>query len=59
MRIAVGIKRVPDMEARFKIGADGKSVDEAGLKFDIADFDSYAVEVALQITEKQGPARWW
>ncbi len=54
MRIAVGIKRVPDMEARFKIGADGKSVDEAGLKFDIADFDSYAVEVALQITEKQG-----
>lgn len=42
------------MESRFRIAADGKSVDEAGLKFDMSDFDGYAVEVALQITEKQG-----
>ena len=54
MKIAVCIKRVPDMESRFRIASDGKSVDESGLKFDMSDFDGYAVEVALQITEKQG-----
>ncbi len=31
------------------------SIDETGLKFDIDDFASYAVEVALQLNEKQGP----
>lgn len=54
MKIAVCIKRVPDMEARFRIAGDGVSVDEAGLKYDMGDFDGYAVEVALQLTEKQG-----
>jgi electron transfer flavoprotein beta subunit len=54
LKIAVCIKRVPDMESRFRIASDGKSVDESGLKFDMSDFDGYAVEVALQITEKQG-----
>lgn len=55
MKIAVCIKRVPDTEMRFAIGADGRSVDEAGLKFDLSDFDGYATEVALQLNEKQGP----
>jgi electron transfer flavoprotein beta subunit len=54
MRIAVCIKRVPDMEGRFKIAASGRAIDEAGVKFDMSDFDSYAVEVALQMTEKLG-----
>ena len=54
MKIAVCIKRVPDMESRFRIAGDHKSVDEAGLKFIMSDFDGYAVEVALQITEKKG-----
>lgn len=54
MKIAVCIKRVPDMEVRFKIAPSGLAVDEAGLKFDMSDFDGYAVEVAVQITEKLG-----
>ena len=54
MKIAVCIKRVADMEMRFRIAADGASVDEAGAKFDMGDFDGYALEAALQITEKQG-----
>jgi len=54
MKIAVCIKRVPDMDLRFAIGAGGKALDSAGLKYDIADFDGYAVEVALQLVEKQG-----
>ena len=55
VKIAVCIKRVPDMDGRFTIAADGKGLDAAGLKYDIADFDGYAVEVALQLNEKQGP----
>jgi electron transfer flavoprotein beta subunit len=54
VKIAVCIKRVPDMESRFRISGDGKIVDETGLKFDMSDFDGYAVEVALQITEQLG-----
>jgi electron transfer flavoprotein beta subunit len=55
VKIAVCIKRVPDMETRFKIAASGVAVDEAGLKYDMSDFDGYAVETALQLNEKQGP----
>lgn len=54
MKIAVCIKRVPDMDVRFRIGADGASVDETGLKFDLNDFDAWAVEAALQLREKAG-----
>lgn len=54
MKIAVCIKRVPDMEGRFKIAPSGTGIDEAGLKFDMSDFDGYAAEVAIQITEKLG-----
>ena len=54
MKIAVCIKRVPDTEMRFTIAADGKSIDQAGLKYDLSDFDGYAVEVGLQLAEKQG-----
>ena len=52
MHLAVCIKRVPDTETRFTIAADGKSVDGTGLKYDMSDFDGYAVEVALQLAEK-------
>ena len=55
MKIAVCIKRTPDSESRFKIASSGLAIDETGLKFDIDDFASYAVEVALQLNEKQGP----
>ncbi len=54
MKIAVCIKRVPEMDVNFKIAASGKGVDEAGLKWDMSDFDGYAVEAALQLTEKLG-----
>jgi len=55
LKIAVCIRRVPDTEMRFAVAADGKSVDQTGLKFDLSDFDGYALEVALQLNEKQGP----
>jgi electron transfer flavoprotein beta subunit len=55
VKIAVCIKRTPDSESRFKIAASSTAIDETGLKFDIDDFASYAVEVALQLNEKQPP----
>jgi len=55
MKIAVCVKRTPDSESRFKIGSGGAAIDETGIKFDMDDFASYAVEVGLQINEKQGP----
>src|SRR5690606_32362860 len=42
------------MESRFRIAGDGKSIDETGLKFDINDFDAWAVEAGLQLKEKAG-----
>jgi electron transfer flavoprotein beta subunit len=54
LKIAVCIKRVPDMEMRFSIAGDRKSLDQTGLKYEMGDFDGYALEVALQLVEKQG-----
>ena len=47
VKIAVCIKRVIDMETRFRIAGDGASIDEAGAKYDVNDFDMYAIEAAL------------
>jgi electron transfer flavoprotein beta subunit len=55
VKIAVCIKRTPDSESRFKIAGSSTAIDETGLKFDMDDFAGYAVEVALQLNEKQGP----
>ncbi|MGH7663190.1 MAG: electron transfer flavoprotein subunit beta/FixA family protein [Gemmatimonadaceae bacterium] len=54
MKIAVCIKRVPDSETRFKLRPDGSSFDETGVKYDMSDFDLYAVEAALQLKEGAG-----
>jgi electron transfer flavoprotein beta subunit len=54
LNIAVCLKRVPEMELRFSIAADRKSLDQAGLKYEMGDFDGYALEVGLQLAEKAG-----
>ncbi len=54
MKIAVCVKRVPDTESRIKPAADGKSLDEAGVKFILNPYDEFAVEEALQRKEKAG-----
>jgi len=54
LKIAVCLKRVPDTESRFTIAPDRVSVDTAGLKFDMSDFDGYALELALRLNEQQG-----
>jgi len=54
VKIAVCVKRVPDSEARIKIGADAKSIDESGVKFVLNPYDEYAVEEALKLKEAAG-----
>lgn len=54
MKIACCLKRVPDSETRVKIAADGKSLDEAGVKFVLNPYDEFAVEEALRRKEKAG-----
>src|SRR6266566_2595889 len=54
MKIAVCIKRVPDSETRVKVAADGKSLDEGGVKFVLNPYDEFAVEEALRRKEAAG-----
>jgi electron transfer flavoprotein beta subunit len=54
VKIAVCIKRVPVMEVKFAIAGGGTRVDETGLKYDVNDFDLWAIEAALQLKEKAG-----
>ena len=54
MKLAVCVKRVPDSEARIKIGADSKSIDGTGVKFVLNPYDEYAVEEALKLKEAAG-----
>ena len=54
MKIAVCLKRVPDTTTKIVIGADGKSIDEAGVKFVPNPYDEYALEEALSLKEKAG-----
>jgi electron transfer flavoprotein beta subunit len=48
------VKRVPDSEARIKIGGDGTSIDATGVKFVLNPYDEYAVEEALKLKEAAG-----
>ncbi len=54
MKIAVCVKRVPDSETRVKVAADGKSLDEGGVKFVLNPYDEFAVEEALRRKEAAG-----
>jgi electron transfer flavoprotein beta subunit len=54
VKIAVCVKRVPDSEARIKIVADRRSIDEAGVKFVVNPYDEYAIEEALRRKEAAG-----
>lgn len=54
MKIAVCLKRVPDTTTKIVIGADGKSIDEGGVKFVPNPYDEYAIEEALKLKEAAG-----
>ena len=53
MNILVCVKRVPDTASKIKIGADGKTIDEAGVQFIMNPYDEFAIEEALLLKEKK------
>ena len=54
MKIAVCLKRVPDTTTKIVIAADGKSIDESGVKFVPNPYDEFALEEALKLKEAAG-----
>lgn len=54
MKILVGIKHVPDTDTKIRIAADGRSIDESGVKWIISTYDEFAIEQALQLREARG-----
>ena len=54
MNSIVCIKRVPDSETRVRISPDGLGVDRSGVKFDMNEYDKYALEEAIRQKEAAG-----
>ncbi len=54
MELVVCLKQVPDTETQIKIGPDGKSVNEADIKWVMNPYDEFGVEEALRIKEAKG-----
>lgn len=54
MNSVVCISQVPDTESRIKVAADGRHIDEAGLKFIVSPYDEYALEEAIRLKESKG-----
>src|SRR5262245_42509943 len=54
MKLLVGVKHVPDTETKIKLAADGRGLDESGVKWIISPYDEYALEQALRIREARG-----
>jgi electron transfer flavoprotein beta subunit len=50
----VCIKQVADTETRVKVGADGRSLDPAGVTWILNPYDEFALEQALRVRESQG-----
>ena len=49
------MKRVPETaDAEIAINKSGKDIDKSGLAFDLNEWDSYAIEEAIQLKEKHG-----
>jgi len=55
MNIIVCIKRVPETtDVDIMIDKSGKDIEKSGLAFDLNEWDSYAIEEAIQLKEKMG-----
>jgi len=55
MEILVCVKRVPDSaENEISVGSDGTDIQRDDLTYGVNEWDNYAVEEAIQITERLG-----
>jgi len=51
MKILVCLKQVPHQDARLEVRGDGTWIQDSNIKFDINDYDKYALELALRIKD--------
>src|SRR5689334_12550102 len=54
MNHVVCIAYVPDTETKIKIGADGKAIEEADVKWIVSPYDEFALEEAIKTKEAKG-----
>src|SRR5678816_1587246 len=54
MNSLVAVAYVADTETKIKIAADGKSIDEADVKWIVSPYDEYALEEAIKTKEAGG-----
>jgi electron transfer flavoprotein beta subunit len=54
LNTVVCIAQVPDTEARIKIAAGNRRIDETGLKFIVSPYDEFALEEAIRLKEAKG-----
>lgn len=54
MNSIVCIKRVPDSEARIRVGGGGAGIDPAGVKYVMNPYDEFALEEAIRLKEGAG-----
>jgi electron transfer flavoprotein beta subunit len=53
VNIAVCAKVAPDTAAQIRTKADGSGIETSGIKFVVSPYDSFAIEEAVQLTEKK------
>ena len=51
-KILVCLKQVPHNDARLDVRSDGSWIQDENIKFEINDYDSYALEEALRLKDK-------
>lgn len=51
MKILVCLKQVPHKDARLEISGDGTGIVDSNIKFEINDYDNYALEAALRMKD--------
>jgi len=54
MKSVVCVAYVPDTETKIRVAADGKSIDESGVKWIVSPYDEYALEEAIKTKETAG-----
>ncbi len=52
MKILVFVNHVPDTEVKVNVGADGTTIDPAGVNYMLSPYDEFAVEEGLTLREK-------
>ncbi|MBE0617706.1 MAG: electron transfer flavoprotein subunit beta/FixA family protein [Proteobacteria bacterium] len=54
MKIMVPVRRVPNPDVKVRLKKDGTGIETEGVNFLINNFDEWAIEEAVRITEKGG-----